>query len=613
MNKIFFLLCLLFIISIPVSSQINLEYGTVKKCGGILILNDSISYVLNVGKLNNKTIDSFLTLSTITSIKRNGSPKIDSLKKQLGITRSPSDLNKLLQTGKIEKLPLTEIIDLEAGDSIFIHPYLGKDSNGKPLVADKEGCGFKIIDSSSIQIRNETTDNCDSIRFVDDSMLPSFINPSDNPHLTLKNVFNCLKKRSEKHLVPDYLILYDYKTGNYFSYKRKLKKTDANDPCAKLGSIYKEYFQYVKGAWFTPSVGSQFKFEVVNKPIQESLKIEATYYDLFLEQSTSFESLLNGRINAALFPSADTSKKDTTINPQAKKLTQEDCDSILLVRLNNDLLNYASSFQLSSYTYDLNAKNLSLILQRIKATFKFKTNNVLNELRDRFKDRATLLTLVENIITTFNSIQNAKPLFFSTVRLRNKDYLNVKVKNSTNEVLKDDNVRLGYGLKIDFSGGVFLTGLKDYTYIFKDTTLKYRPVDSLPSRDTSGRMIIREKDNRVNVGFGLLTHVYPRFTSSYNIGVTCGFMSTTNLDLNILLGGSMMFSSIFGSNMRVTFSGGIVWGKADRLSNAYYEGYKEVNDKPVFYPTTLSVPPVTKVWNRSWFFGMTFNFNSQAR
>lgn len=85
-------------------------------------------------------------------------------------------------------------------------------------------------------------------------------------------------------------------------------------------------------------------------------------------------------------------------------------------------------------------------------------------------------------------------------------------------------------------------------------------------------------------------------------------MSTTNLDLNILLGGSAMFQSLFGANTRVSFSSGIVWGKVSRLSHSAYEGLQIVNKSPVFYPTAINAPPTVTVWSKSWFFGMTYNF-----
>ncbi len=89
-----------------------------------------------------------------------------------------------------------------------------------------------------------------------------------------------------------------------------------------------------------------------------------------------------------------------------------------------------------------------------------------------------------------------------------------------------------------------------------------------------------------------------------------GLMTSTNLNLRLMLGGSFMVSSLFGSNNRVSFSYGRVWGKVARLSSQhqdYFEKPREVNKIPEFYSGASAPQPIQRN-EGSWFFAITMNF-----
>lgn len=375
-----------------------------------------------------------------------------------------------------------------------------------------------------------------------------------------------------------------------------------------------ERYRKVRPAYFAPKVGSQVSFEVINFSLLETLSIVTDSGDLFLN-SAGFQSVLTTRLNATILNTAGTTGKasetqtDKKDGAGAQSLKPED-DTARLIRLYGELATYVRTFSGSSCTIDQHKINSILILNRIQEQFGLAgpLAQVAQQLSAKFKGTSQQ-QVANDVGVILAALDELKPLVYATPRLANRDFMNIKVMSDNNSIIANQNIRTSFGLKIDFSSGLFLTGLRDFSYIFKDTTIPYKPADTTSTRtDTSGRIIARENSGRLNLGFGFLAHVYPRFSSNYNIGLATGFMATTNLDLNILLGGSVLFQSLFGANTRVAFTGGIAWGKVSRLSNSMYEGLTIIEKKPVFYPTSVTAPSVVKVWEKSWFFGITYNF-----
>jgi len=344
--------------------------------------------------------------------------------------------------------------------------------------------------------------------------------------------------------------------------------------------------------------------------------------DLFNAGSAQFQGIINSQVNTGIInrlnPSAaapgDTAKK--SVGAQSTKedtATREATPSEKLKMLHDQLIDYVSVFRLSSCTIDQHMRNLPEIIGKINKEFGTSASGavaITGQLKNKFANSEELKTLVDEIGNLLTLLKDLRPMAFTTLRAKNRDYLVVKTFDANNTELSTENIRLSGGLKIDFSAGFVLTGLRDFSYILKDTSVKYqRDPNQTATTDTSGNILIRENIGKRQVGVGILTHVYPRISSNYNLGLTIGLMSSTELDLRFMLGGSLMFSSLFGSNNRVSLNGGVVWGKVKRLSNAYYEGYKVINNKPIFYAATTPVSTVTvPVTEHSWFFALTMNF-----
>jgi hypothetical protein len=130
--------------------------------------------------------------------------------------------------------------------------------------------------------------------------------------------------------------------------------------------------------------------------------------------------------------------------------------------------------------------------------------------------------------------------------------------------------------------------------------------------------VIQEEDSRSRIGLGVLFHAYPRISRYVNLGLSVGFLTTVNIDLNLMTG----FSLMLGQGRRILLSGGAIWGKVNTLSAAYKPGVNRYSGnllkpedgnyaKPIFYNTPGGAVPTTSVWTYSYFFGVSWNLTAK--
>lgn len=419
----------------------------------------------------------------------------------------------------------------------------------------------------------------------------------------------CVPNKKKRKLPGEYILLYDMKKGDYYTLKKKLRKREAGDPGNVDDCAYVEYYKWKRSIFFTPPIGSQFKVQLMNVNAQDNWFVTASYKDNFLEDEEAFKTTFRA-FNTRAGGAGDTTaaSRDTTM--QARK---EDKTAANLLALRNDLLYYSKNFYVNLATADKHQENMKAIDQKIKEIFRTDLPGLLSAYLIKMDTDDELNTLMKKIRDTYNSINSLGSQSFTAFKLKNMDYLELTFKDEAGNTRKEEELRLSGGLKIDFSTGIALSGLKDFAYILKDTVVSYRTdtaAGTLP-RDTTGRIVRRENDGKSSVNFGIYMHVYPRLSSNYNVGLTVGISTNTNLDINFVTGGSLLL----GSKRRLVLTGGVIWGKVDRLSNSVEEGYHEnpgANGapRPAFIPTGTSVVPVVKQWNHSWCFGISWNFTN---
>jgi hypothetical protein len=433
-------------------------------------------------------------------------------------------------------------------------------------------------------------------------------------------VKKAIPSKSDRVYSTDYIVIYDpfLKKDAYTICKHVFEK---NRDAGQSG--YYERYIKIAPKWFQPSVGSQIRFEVINQPVNSTFKLSVDEQDVFNGGASQFAALITGLVNTNIITpvsGAAPASKGTDKGPAAVGGTVEDtCFLNSLDAVSNQLLEYIIAFKVSSCAIEKHRTNLPLILSKINQQYDLSAmdleqlNTLLAEkINKEVKDdgnKVKALKKVESIVNALKGLQTVTPIAYTTLRAKNRDFIEIKYIGADNVASKPENIRMSGGMKIDFSAGFVLTGLRDFSYALKNTAVNYTPAVGA-ARDTTGNVIVKEDDGKNQVGVGLLTHFYPRLSSHYNFGGTVGLMTSTSLNLRVMLGGSVLISSLFGSNNRVSFSGGVVWGKVKRLSTQYQDFYEKprmVNKVPEFY-SGASAPPTIDKNEHSWFFAITLNF-----
>ncbi len=505
---------------------------------------------------------------------------------------------------------------LKSKDTVLLIIGNGKQSQtisiGVPEVKDTPK---NNIDSIQEQVLfnwpgNTSCSKPPNLIFLTNSMI------SDNDNDFLFGIQNCFDKKRKRKLAGEYILLYDYRSGDYYPFKKVTRKPSANDIpiCEKK---YVEFYKLKKSPFFSPAVGSQFKVELMNYNDTIPLSLEIAYMDNFLAEEARFQSLLSafqqGTSKPDSTPKKDSATPEKEEQAEIEKASEEKYDS-LLVQLIRELCYYTSNFNYTSLTADIHNQNIEIIVRNIRNAFDLKDDqDIISGITGKVKKTKGSETQIQKLALFFNRLNNFQSIVYTAFRTKNRDNLLLQFKDDKGRIRKEEELRLSNGFKVDFSTGIFITGLKDHEYVFKDTTVSYITTGGTDARDTTGNFIIRENSSKRKIGFGLLTHAYPRLSSNYNFGIATGISVNTEAEVNLLAGLSLML----GSQRRVVFSGGLIWGKANRLSKTVYEGFnRKAGDvtgtsAPVFYSTPNNVVPIINDWQRSWFMGVSYNFSAK--
>lgn len=511
----------------------------------------------------------------------------------------------------------TDSSETENGKSrldITITQDIHANENSFSILFSKDGKSFDTVVVSINELNTDTvtTDVADAV-IIDDAMLAD-INAGGCQLCDLysKRVAVPNNSRHGRQYSTDYIITYD-----------PLLRKDAYTICKHVFEKEKDtlYERYIKIApmWFAPHVGSQIRFEVINQPLNKPLKLSVNEVDVFNSGATQFAALISGLVNSNIINPVlgDTTKTDSAKMGQQNK-TPEDITEQLDIVI-PQIAKYITAFKISSCAIQQHKVNLPIIIAKISAYFglgSLTLDQLSADLKKEINDKADstkkadAIKNVDDLIAALKALESVQPLAYTTLRAKNRDFIEIKYIDANNVESKPENIRMSGGVKIDFSGGFVLTGLRDYSYALKEAVVQYTPVGANAQRDTTGNVIIKEEEGKNQVGVCMLSHFYPRISSHYNIGGTVGLMTSTNLNLRVMLGGSVMISSLFGSNNRISFSGGVVWGKVNRLSvqhEEYLGKARFVNGQPVFYSQASAPQPVSRS-DHSWFFAITMNF-----
>jgi hypothetical protein len=251
--------------------------------------------------------------------------------------------------------------------------------------------------------------------------------------------------------------------------------------------------------------------------------------------------------------------------------------------------------------------------------------------------------MVVNVIKQYKLALNKtthRKLFILSKQVPDEDRVKLSIKPVKKDAkLIDYNLWVKGGYKIDFSSGIFLTGIKSTEYVLQEFNFAYREsrdsvvVNNGVAKDTllytgrvnstSGNFIARN-ENKVSYMAGFFAHVYRRSGRAFNWGGGLGFSINTNGQPYVMAGLSAMLHS--ASARRIALLFGVVGGRERTLSGTAqpYEVkqeyldhdnnsviYGSIHEVPKFYNTgkDLSVDVYDK-FRISYFVGFSFNFGS---
>ena len=204
------------------------------------------------------------------------------------------------------------------------------------------------------------------------------------------------------------------------------------------------------------------------------------------------------------------------------------------------------------------------------------------------------ITTVKTKIEKFYSVDTESYLLPLDINGDNIDYISIRLEifdkeNPTTPKVYNYKVWLKGGLKIDVSGGGFITSLFDSEYTIND------------AGDGTGMKTIRKNDvGRFDFGFGAMVNISLRGGSWVRPTLNFGTILTSNQKFQILAGGGF----ILGKNERIIISGGLTMGRVNILDDSFIADGSTAYD----LGTTGEVPTNEK-FKFGHFFGITYNFS----
>lgn len=403
--------------------------------------------------------------------------------------------------------------------------------------------------------------------------------------------------------------LFDIKKGKYQS----------TPPCPIPNGAANEYASVSKR--IKPKVDQLLAVSLVAHKDSVAV-IDSNFANYFQDSAAAVEKAFTA---AAI--RKDTSKKESAV-PTNK---QESPVTVLqsAVTLSGDLVYFNNSFKdlnflMQRYISALTCLQLNIVKEFKLTKIPVSGEELAMELEEKMKGLPVALNdfacrILTQIVIEYNTAINKKSNYRTYTRVfqvPNADEFTVGMRTSKDPayVFRYNMVVKG-GLKLDFSTGVFLTGLNNRDYILSAYKLRFKDsANATAIKDTSGTYIQKNR-SKLNFSTGFLVHIYPRSGCRTNYGMVTG-VTFNNSEFMMVVGGSAMFR--MGSG-RLSVVGGFAFGKRKALDanhQKYYHSPKEIDmnkiyikdEIPRFFPdTNISTYDKLQV---SWFAGISYNFAS---
>lgn len=355
-------------------------------------------------------------------------------------------------------------------------------------------------------------------------------------------------------------------------------------------------------------------------PFVDSISVSVNFSDKNLENQQQFAQIFTAKSSDATSPSKTDSTKSKGVGAQGSgsdnKTTNK--DSINIHNLSIELDKYYKRL-LSSTNVNIDKleKTIEKLFANINTTFNISVTNIedfqkaIKNTKD-FKDRDAT---VNEIVKLIKKIQSYRRFAFPPIQIQNADLteFNFEVFKNKNKIFTPKYYFFNKGgFKIDFSSGIFASGLVNDVFSTKsfqtfDTTRVYKVVydrNGVASRKDSitgfsnvtKQKIIQGNSGEFNIGLGVLLHAYSRWWKRINLGASVGGIIDNQSKVRYLAGGSLLL----GREQRLIFTYGCAFGQIAKLADG-----SNIGDV-----ITSSNVPTKDVWDRGWFFSVTYNLGN---
>lgn len=418
-----------------------------------------------------------------------------------------------------------------------------------------------------------------------------------------------------KHILVDTRASTDplFKVGLYSFVSGKYKCEDGKK--GKVEYAKKQKKMYLEEGTLVPITVIAHKDSVI--------VIDSNYRNYFLDSAEAVETQFT-----------DAGKKTTEATKPEKGTGTAEEKSVQLVQstvnLRNDLMAFNSVFKSANFVQQYYIKQLSCLQKKIAdfyglpfipATGEDLASAIDNTIAPEAARKYAyfLCSILGQIAEQYDRAikhQSDFVQYTKYIQVPNADDITFKARTKNSTDLFGQTFLIKGGWKIDFSTGVFVTGLNSQEFVQVSHRFAYRDSLTGPLKDTTGNLLSANK-GKLNFSTGFLVHLYKRSGTYFNWGAVTG-ITINDDDFKMLFGGSAMFRM---GNGRLSFVAGGAVGKqkqldanqqqyniksADLPSNRVYIQNDINNRLPRFYAeTNISTYDKLKL---SWFAGITYNF-----
>lgn len=355
----------------------------------------------------------------------------------------------------------------------------------------------------------------------------------------------------------------------------------------------------LKGVWDFEINKIDVQIESLKKALELSkMQLQGEYisksvYATNFINSVKLNNLLKAVTKAAKATNEDEDKKNienaAIVLKQAFEDLKIDFEKYVAEISAEDFLNHT---EFTSKRQEFNASYIKL-LQNIQGIGNEANNfpDILVSFNQSVKDINSISSGIKDEIAKMYQLKLHNYLLPVDINGKNIDAVEVTVerydKNAANPTPDkySYNIWVKGGLKIDISGGLFITSLMDREYETQDSG--------------TNKLIYEKNKGNYDFGFGSTINISARGGSWIRPALSIGALFTANQKFQILSG----FGLILGKEERIVLQGGLAMGTVSKIS----DNYKADGSVAYNLGTSGTVPAINK-FSFGHFFGITYNF-----